>query len=367
MRFAIAIILLGFLTGISCSKKDSTDARNVLDIKGEKPLTPEEKDLLVKLAGLSPANLGFHLVEGATSVHLLETQKTVFHIFNPAGEKLLLPEMMRRAGVNSVQALIEKMSSALNNASSNEDRINVDLVTAQIKRCQEKSIKENECVIFADMSSGTAFITGDGTDLWTALHNLRDELMTDISQIDFQLYNSNYALVFDSFTQPVKFQKPDEAFVKEGPQGEGVRCSRFLTDWLHIKLPQSLGKGLAISQKRIHRQEGYYIVGYPKETTDRRSYDPKISDSGGKALYYTSGQVRAEEAKLLLGKCPEQMGDSINDVIIIDADSYKRMSGGPIINNSGEAVGVYNYSFPANGKANPYYTSIGSGFSQILK
>lgn len=309
---------------------------------------------------LRRANLGFKRLESSSISHLSNLKKSIFEIFSYAGKNIMISEIAKKLNTEL------KYASIFRAIRENKEGRDTSYLVDQIELCQKNNLAESDCSIRPLLSRGTAFIVDDGTELWTASHTLADQLtidpkVVDTDKIKIQIYlkNEKNEVVFDSKLEPV-------TLVNSGNKKNGDDCQKYLSDWVKIKLPRSIGPGLKFIKTKPENNEPVFVIGFPKKTTDRQTYnlnkDIFAEDSNGQGIFVTSGVARTEDfIPKMFGKCESSMRSSLNKLLIIDSDSTNGMSGGPMINENGEVFGLYTSVFPSSGNAVSYFTTLGIG------
>ncbi|MCB0355483.1 MAG: trypsin-like peptidase domain-containing protein [Bdellovibrionales bacterium] len=325
----------------------------------------ETGNVINQLYNLPPADLGFYKLSEQKVQNIQFVANSVYEIIIPGNESISLSEIIHKLKIaESYEAATNYLKNIYAIADNEEEKRGVGFIIAQIQNCQIANSPFNDCKIFVDYIRGTAFVTGDGTNLWTAFHNFKlllhnsNKLFRAKINLPFFLINVDGNVIYESYLEPVKIDKLNLKYLDFN---DNSRCRKFNLDWINLKLARSVGQGLTINFNTPKETEKYYLAGFPRKTTDRNSYSAQ--DSNGKQFYITTGRPRTKVNHLVCSKEPTQY---TKDLFYLTADSAKGMSGGPILNSRGEVIGVYNSGFPYNNRADSYLTSIGVLFSNIL-
>ncbi len=361
------LALMFIFTGVSLAQPPVIRERGAIDpsVNKSQEYTPEQQEKAAKVMSLPKANLGFNVVEQSKLPFAPKLLKSVFRIRSAAGMSIRFAEVTKNLQIeNKYEVFLRRTMGLLAEAPETEKGAVLQII-GQVKSCQSLELQEDDCIIFMGESSGTAFITGDGSVLWTAAHNLKTLIKAGMKP-GFRLYDYNDQLVFDGLQENFTVEIINENYTKKEETDPSLKCSKHVNDWLKIKLPRSLGAGLQISVAIPNLNEKVFQVGYPWQTNDRKRLDPNISDSNGKSLYFSEGQVRGNELEFIMESCPKELGDSYQGIIVTHADGKQGMSGGPVLNELGEVIGIFNYSFPPSASAVNFLRTLSTSFSVIL-
>lgn len=241
------------------------------------------------------------------------------------------------------------------------------VVKKQIENCRRHG-NEKECTVFFGIEKGTAFLAGgDGSALWTNAHlvsrflKLRaalaqktvQEILKSDARVAIFLFDQNGNLVFDPFI--------DSAFVKIYPEktsfAAALRGDWYSedSDFVGIQLGRVVGTPLRIGAA-ANNGETLYRPGFaactgcsqnPNQTDPELNRDRGPSlNSDGNGLYWTRGVSQGNDSvTAFLGVNLGGLFD-LKHMVFFSADSQVGFSGGPILNNQGEVVGVFAGSKP---------------------
>ena len=286
--------------------------------------------------------------------------KSVFAIAVPAGELVLANDIFKRLPLKEVISKLQGMPD--NDNFGPADRA---IYINQINNCLTMNVQD--CKIFEGISYGTAFVTGDGQDLRTALHVVIDFVKNAratgaSAQIPIYLLDSNGKIVFDpqniTATVAATYEGALDTSIYEGKD-----MGRFNLDQVLIRLSSPISKPIPIANRPFLEGEPAFIAGVAKRTEDRAIFNAKDSDgvsisvSRGTALGSGSLMKRLEKAGFNTNEI--STSQMLREGTAVTADGAPRSSGGAILNAQGEVVGVYNSGLPQSGAAFPSRVSYG--------
>lgn len=236
-----------------------------------------------------------------------------------------------------------------------------ELLEPQIQTCQQ--YPQQNCVIYGQ---GTAFLAGESDSLWTTLHSidmfalfmgqqlgiyfedgLSQEEFVTLQTIHFplRLLNQQGREIFGGPEDFATIAHLDESFFNGKPLSSDENAS----DYVILKLSRPLKKIEPLRFKDSSPTAGTltYLLGYPKSTADRTTYG--VPDSDGKSLRVSIGPIlELREALQRQGRGAEgSRPQSAQPGIYVDGDCLSGNSGGPLLNSSGEVLGLYHSSAPA--------------------
>lgn len=244
----------------------------------------------------------------------------------------------------------------------------------QVDECLAQNIED--CYVFEGVSDGTAFVTGDGTQLTSAFHTFENYILNLISknkinvQSSANLNLSNFKLpilainakdeVILDFNSIVKIDfLPFEVIFKNNNINDIPSY-----DFIKLKLSKKIAEPIC-EGSLLRSTEYLYLLGYPLATKDRSSFG--LNDSDGEKLYVSQGKsLLLEEAESRMGreylvtnKTNEEIIFFKKSILSADFDSTKGFSGGPILNSKGCYVGMLTNSYPYDGSYLKNKTSYG--------
>jgi hypothetical protein len=217
------------------------------------------------------------------------------------------------------------------------------LAIQRVKKCKEdyKVICELPYV-----SYGSAFVTDDGRSLWTARHVVEAQLS---GKLAFELYNSDGEKVFDTS------DSKDMATLSVVGREELVQkrhanvllddgLLKFTSDYAKINLNHALAiRSLRISNKKPKENEKVYTVGYANIALRAPTAQSGVKTRSRVAI----GTVKSSVGRVANEKPQEKQRRLASEqltsqhLIIMDLDGIHGQSGSPVINESGEVVGIY--------------------------
>lgn len=333
----------------------------------EETLSANDQLLVQKLMQLTPANLGFFDPSDPKLSHIAHVGDSVFTLINPAGEKKMASELALRLEIDlNYDSLIAKLNEVKASIPLKE-KIDIELLIGQLVTCKSKVVKLDACGIFVEFSKGTAFLAGEERQLWTALHNFSDlidpQIRSGVTEpkrivLPFALLDSSGQVVYNSIENPAKIESINLSYFDLGEISRGNSCVAMTKDWISLKLSKKIGDSLKLSPVLPTQDQKLYLVGFPKKTEDRAAYQAGLVDSDGVSLYFTIGKQRANIGGMLeLEPCFKGLGAEKGNILYVDGDGVNGLSGAPMVDDKGEVVGIYNYSFPFDGRAIFYHTS----------
>lgn len=267
---------------------------------------------------------------------------------------------------NEFKAFKTKVHTMPKEQLSDAERVTI---LKQIERCKRDKLIKN-CPILLTFERATAFLVGgDGSFLVTNAHVVDRylkliaaqekksvlELLKHPQMLPLFLFDQNGSLIVDPFVnQPVVFRygSPSSLAITNSNGWYGDD-----SDYVVIKLSTPIGEPLKIASSRSE-SEVLYRLGFSActgciEAPNR--VDPALNtnrgtlgNSNGRDLYWTAGRsLNLTEAASYTGVSPDYFNTTHKkNWIFFLADSQVGMSGGPILNSAGEAVGIFAGSKP---------------------
>lgn len=242
------------------------------------------------------------------------------------------------------------------------------IIKKQIQVCRRNG-SEKECLVFFSIEKGTAFLAGDDSSmLWTNAHlvtrflKLRatfakktvPEQIKEDPRVGVFVFDQNGKLVFDPYDNIANIANySGEISIFAKLRGDWYAED---TDFVGIKLDRPIGVPLKIGPKPKPDQN-LYRPGFAACTgcaENPNTTDPleNISrglgkDSDGQGLYWTAGKaVKIDHVINFLDSTIITALFKLDQMIFFNADSQVGFSGGPILNEAGEVVGVFAGSKP---------------------
>ena len=233
----------------------------------------------------------------------------------------------------------------------------------QIDHCLRESLLE-KCPLMMIRERGTGFLLGaGGRSFWTNAHVVArylkmlsqlegvsvDTLLEKPVWLPLFLFNNKGELVVDPFVhRPMLVKVPSLTRLAQ------TRDSFYAedSDYVMIELAVPIGEPLEIAAT-LNIGEPVSRLGYPACTncSDNKN-EPgnelkrdrgENKNSSGKILYWTSGKVQTDDWGLEFLNQPrvELVEDSLRTIFFYDADGQHGMSGGPVLNDAGEVIGLH--------------------------
>lgn len=196
---------------------------------------------------------------------------------------------------------------------------------------------------------GSGFVVEDSRTIWTAAHVFSGNLQTGMT-LSLELYDVVGKKIFDTVTSS---DQATVAFVGEESFNESSDNDK---DFAKLSLNRALGlRPISLNSGVPALGEDLYVVGFPAidsiQEASRSTHTQGIMQSR-----VTMGKhIKASEAneELATTRSPAQV-EKIDKVLaekmlFIDGDGYFGQSGAPILNERGEAVGIFTAIFRSRG------------------
>ncbi len=193
------------------------------------------------------------------------------------------------------------------------------------------------------LSSGSGFVVDDGKTIWTAAHVVAGAGI-DINNLQIQLQDNLGRTVFDT-------TRGDSVSVTL--LGSSRDFSNQSRDFAKLILSRPLAlRPIPINSSSPSVGQDLYSVGFPAISSLTQVTEISVLEG-------------VPQSRVTMGKAIHSAGSTI----LMDSDGYFGQSGSPILNESGEAVGIFTSIFTLNGsRPNERNTRGGMGpsFSGIL-
>jgi hypothetical protein len=304
-----------------------------------------------------PTELGFQKLESSsTPAAVKKTADSVFEVrlvYEADPNKIVVMDLTDPKFKD-----IDQKVDAVTKLDANEKTV----IKNQIQRCRRDGI-DKQCPVFFTMEKATAFLVGgDGSYLLTNAHVVNGflkmvsalqnksvlELLKSQQRILIYLFDQSGKLIFDPYLNQanvIKYGEPSQlAIMQSSWYAED-------SDYAVLKLSKVIGQPLKVA-KSFKAGEVVYHTGFAActgcdsapNTTDaelNRDRSPK-PNSTGVGYYWTAGNLQsAATARAFINADWYLNLARLNDMLFFNADAQVGMSGGPILNQAGEVVGVF--------------------------
>ena len=312
--------------------------------------------------GIPPESIGLFSADSTLlPAAVRKAARSVYRIVLPGGRLVDAAELFK---VSTYKDIPRQFADAQDH--SNSALARRTLIKLQLDRCLARHLAK--CQMFNGMSAGTAFLTGDGGDLRTALHVVHDFVVasrTAFGEIDLPLvlFDELGQVIWDTATHRATMAAvSDHAIftsVTSEPGGDTSQVDQVL-----IRLDQRIGQPIPIAAQAARTNDLVFLAGYPAATTDRARW--RSREGTDAALRLTRGHVLGTGE--IIDRLKRQ-GFETNDAQAADLTlnqiattcaSLHGFSGGPVLNVRGEVVGVNNKSTLIDGSGDPFGVSFAS-------
>lgn len=285
---------------------------------------------------------------------------SVFRIVVPAGDYLRVTDIL---GNHPLPELIRriKMAPETNELGPAEKEIYI----YQIGECIRQNVRD--CYILESISYGTAFVTGNGTELRTALHVIKDfarnaRARRASGHIPIILLNSRGQVVHGTQNLTATVTATYEGALDTSIY-KGKDFGRFNLDQVLIQLNKPIARGLPVAQQPLRDGDAAYIIGAARRTEGRTAFNVPDADGVsiriGKGTALGARSLMERQNRIGFSSTEATAQAMLREGTAVTADAAPRSSGGPILNARGEVVGVYSSGLPQSGEVFPYRISYG--------
>lgn len=181
------------------------------------------------------------------------------------------------------------------------------------------------------LGHGTGFVAGDHSTVWTAAHVLGDTVQRGQS-LSVKFFDNVGRELFSSVGSGTS-----TAIVKVLAEEIHTNGMMFEKDFAQIsinsKLPQ---RPLVINNSPLNSGSEVYVAGFPAVENVPSASEGSLRDG--------LMQSRISYGKVIDASRVDRSLSSIADIsklIVIDGDGYFGQSGSPILNDSGEVIGIF--------------------------
>lgn len=269
--------------------------------------------------------------------------------------KLTMPYYAEVESGHYQELLASKISDAAKNA---------------VSRCSEKGSKS--CWIPFSHIRGTAFLEGEGKSLWTNCHIVHSWIRYQVQELSFagvqdqallqKLFASNVPAVIEDLQGNQIDASGDlrplllaAAVMKGRSEPKGLECS-LMDDAVKLRLQRPLAANGLIRRSGLpspSEGQALFIGGFPRPTESRAARGG--IDSDGNSFYFAKGPFLSKggEAYQELFRTRDSLGLALNGPYsqVLLSDSAEGMSGGPVLDEHGNLLGIYKGFLPLDSKA----------------
>ncbi len=272
-----------------------------------------------------------------------EASKAVFRIYSQGGK---FDQSLNMADATTVQAARELLK---------DDRWEL----MQIEYCEKHKIQI--CHLFVETGQGTLFLAKNQNTGFTNLHNFfqilskqvqernsvtRTEINDTLNLTPLFFGTTDTENQFNMFNPKTDFAQliffnPDVTLF-DGTKEAMLKPLGRLSDVLQINFSKPhQGSFLKIADKKPKVGDKLYLIGFPIATGDRKLLG--VEDSDGTSISFSAGKM------IDVSTWSKLTGNSLNSItldlfdrhmILADFDCEHGNSGGPILNEQGEVVGI---------------------------
>jgi len=238
------------------------------------------------------------------------------------------------------------------------------LEASQLRFCQRTNLRY--CPIFDAVGKGTAFLVENDRQIFSVLHNFNDFFGVQIQKQDL-IDRNEIRKVIRNIPIPMLMTRNDESLAFTSKDNTalmdlfnpdtrlfdvkfGNNAFMFkLSDLVSLNVASAMpDRPLKIATRLPEVGDVVYGLGYPRKTKDRHSTFG-TEDSDGKQIWVSKGHVisTAEWARRIDPDMPPLVKLAYDAYMIMtDFDVEHGDSGGPILNEQGEVVGVIQAMYP---------------------
>lgn len=229
---------------------------------------------------------------------------------------------------------------------------------SQLEFCKNNQVRF--CPVFPKMSNGSGFLAQDDHTVYSVLHNFNDFLAVQVQKqslftsqeirtglksqaLPLVMVSANQDIVFASKTNVATMAHFNANFDLFNLDLGNNTFSFRLSDRVRLKVATPLrAQPLKIASQLPKPGDRVYGVGFPAQTTNRKlKFGAK--DSDGENLWISKGHVISTEEWMKRNDVdlPDAVKKAYDDyMVLVDFDVEHGDSGGPILNEKGEVVGV---------------------------
>lgn len=349
MPLLYAQVLFGLMTFFGASHAETVASQNET-ITSDAQLRADFAWEVEKAKHIGPPEGMGYMWPGNPSLPeaVSRASESVFTIVAPDGDSRIVenPEKGLREVESSDLSWVEK-----------------EILKEQLSACLK--FPKKVCTILDGFKTSSAYVTGDGKDLRTALHaveslaglHLRGKL-----QGDLPLYIlKDGRLIAGPEDLKARFVKVRAEDLRMMGQRTVARAGS--ADQVLIRLEKKLAEPLVIATSKERAGEALFIIGTPKKTQDRQQFG--VTDSDGKHTWISRGKALSPEqiiyrsAKLTMFVSQARAVEQLKYSVITSADSAPGISGGAIVNARGEVLATLASGTPYN-EVHPQTMSFGA-------